>query len=45
VYAHAAWALQRGHRLFDEIFSSQPPLVPWLIAVAFTHTGPSPAAA
>jgi 4-amino-4-deoxy-L-arabinose transferase-like glycosyltransferase len=40
-----AWALQRGYRLYDEIFSSHPPLLPYVLGGLFALTGPSVAVA
>ena len=36
-----AWLLQRGHPLYAEIWSDQPPLHTWLLAAAFHLFGPT----
>src|SRR5262245_34545729 len=45
VYLQTAWAVQRGHALYAETFSAQPPLLPTLLAGLFHLTGPSVEAA
>jgi 4-amino-4-deoxy-L-arabinose transferase-like glycosyltransferase len=45
VYLQTAWAVQRGHALYAETFSAQPPLLPTLLAGLFQLTGPSVEAA
>ena len=45
VYLQTAWALGRGYTLYDQIFSSQPPLLPYLLNGLFALTGPSVAVA